>query len=87
MSGWEVNDAVVKQNEGMDVVDVIPGKLSRLIPSLAAKIPLLCTLRADYYSYLMYLTHLMLLDSAYAGNQRMEVFSLQFFLQKKGFCF
>lgn len=44
MSGWEVNDAVVKQNEGMDVVDVIAGKLSRLIPSLAARFPLLCTL-------------------------------------------
>lgn len=37
MSVWEVNDAVVKQNEGLDVVDVIPRKLSRLIPSLAAR--------------------------------------------------
>lgn len=74
MSGWEVNDAVVKQNEEIDVVDVIPEKLSRLIPSLAARFPLLCTLRADYYSYLMCLTHLMLLDRAYAENQRMEVF-------------
>lgn len=37
MSVWEVNDAVVKQNEGMDVVDVIPGKLGRLIPTLAAR--------------------------------------------------
>lgn len=37
MCGWGVNDAVVKQNEGMDVVDLISGKLSRLIPSLAAR--------------------------------------------------
>lgn len=38
MSIWEVNDAVTKQNEGMDVVDVIPVKLSRLIPSLYARL-------------------------------------------------
>lgn len=38
LSIWEVNDAATEQNEGTDVVDVIPAKLSWLIPGLDAKL-------------------------------------------------
>lgn len=74
MSAWEVNDAVVKQNEGDGCGGCNTREIKQVNSKPCCKIPLLCTLRADYYSYLMSLTHLMLLDRAYAGNQRMEVF-------------